>query len=203
MRSSLIFSVLVGCLSSTVVAASTPTTQPASKATDSVNRSEIVIYQLPQTTSAVVEKLKPGKRLLGIFNQGDWIKVGDPDNGQTGWVNRDQYQQAMNRYYQTNIQTVYIHTASNTKGEPRIVAYENGQKLSDKKAKELYQRIQKQQIEQTRYMQRMFWDMQNVMDQQIHELNQPYNPWNELNIGFMPQPIIVINESQHEIQKKK
>jgi hypothetical protein len=182
-------------LASSLVSSATiaATTQSVSQPT---NKAEVIIYQSPQTNSTVVEKINPGERLVGIFNQGDWIKVGDPRNGQTGWVNREQYQQVINKYFQSNIQTVYIRTASNDKNAPNIIAYQNGKKLSDKDAKQLYQRIQKQQLEQTQYMQKVFWNMQNVMDQNIHELNQPFNPWNELNIGLMPQPIIVINSSK-------
>lgn len=200
MRFSLIiFTAVVGLASSTIIAAPAKTATPSQP----ITKAEIVIYQSPQANAAVVEKLSPNQRLVGIFNQGDWIKVGDPRNGQTGWVNREQYQQAVNHYFQSTIQTVYIRTASNDKSVPNVVAYQNGKKLSDKEAKELYQRIQKQQLEQSQYMQKMFWNMQNVMDQDIHEINQPYNPWNELNIGFMPQPIIVINNSSpQDIQKK-
>src|SRR3990167_9092815 len=93
MRSSLIIlSAFTSCLVSSVIMAATQNTK-------------IVVYQSPKMNTTVIEKLNPGEHLVGIFQQGDWIKVGDPRNGQTGWVNRDQYQQAMNQYFQSNMQT--------------------------------------------------------------------------------------------------
>lgn len=178
----IILGLLTGLTTSVAIAAN-------SKATDIA---QIALYNAPQANAKVIEKINPGDQLVSIFHQGNWIKVGDPHNGQTGWINREQYQQAINKYFQTNIHTVYIQTASNDKGEPHIVAYENGKKLSDKEAKALYQRIQKQQAEQARYMQKMFWNMHNVLDQQIQ--TNEINPWNELSIGIIPQPIIVINQ---------
>lgn len=187
--------IILGILTSISVSTALAATnaQPA-KAATTEQAAQVMLYQAPQANAAMVEKVNPSERLVGIFQQGDWIKVGDPHNGQTGWINREQYQQAVNKYFQSSIHTVYIQTASNDKGQSNIVAYENGKKLSDKEAKELYERIQKQQTEQARYMQQMFWNMHNVLDQEMHQMNE-FNPWNELNIGLMPQPIIVINQA--------
>lgn len=124
---------------------------------------QIVIYSAPNKTAKVEKKVDPTERLIPIYQKKNWIKVGDPKNGETGWINRDQYNAAMSAYYQPEVQTVFIRTTQNSKEKPKVdvIAYKNGKKLSEKEAKSLYRRINEQQKREARYFQQMFWDMDN------------------------------------------
>ncbi|MDE3400997.1 MAG: SH3 domain-containing protein, partial [Coxiella burnetii] len=131
--------------------------------------------------------------------QKGWIKVGDPRNGEVGWVNRDQYHEALQKYYQPDIQTVFIRAEHNEKGKRTIdvVAYKNGKKLTDKEAQQLYEQIKNQQAKESRYMRHVFWDMDKLMAQQMRAFSRWMdNPWNGNLSDFDPtvvQPLIILS----------
>ncbi len=159
--------------------------------------SQVNIYQNPDVKAHVLEKINPAQRLVPIFHKGNWIKVGDPQNGEVGWINRQEYQKAMSAYYEPNIQTLYIHTTPGQNGQSTInvVAYKNGKKLSDKEAQVLYKRIEIQQKKQAEYMQRVFWNMDNVLESEMHHMPQYFVA--PPNMGFAPefiQPVIVVTQ---------
>jgi hypothetical protein len=52
------------------------------------------LYQNPDSTSNVIGTVKEGQAIIPIFNRGDWIKVGDPTNGNVGWVTKDMLQKS-------------------------------------------------------------------------------------------------------------
>lgn len=50
------------------------------------------LYQYPDSKSNVIASVKEGQAIVPIFNHGDWIKVGDPTNGNVGWVSKQDLQ---------------------------------------------------------------------------------------------------------------
>lgn len=154
------FSVSLGLLMSAFVCA-------ASQATE--NQNQINLYKVPQLKAEVLENLSPEQQLVFIFYKDGWIKVGDPRNGNVGWVNSDQYRKAMEVYYQPNIQTVFICAERDGKVKPTInaIAYKNDRKLPEKEAQQLYERIKNQQARELRYMQHIFEYMDNLINTQI------------------------------------
>jgi len=44
------------------------------------------LYQNPDSKSNVIASVKEGQAIIPIFHHGEWIKVGDPSNGNVGWV---------------------------------------------------------------------------------------------------------------------
>jgi SH3-like domain-containing protein len=52
------------------------------------------LYQNPDSKSNVIATVKEGQAIIPIFHHDDWIKVGDPSNGNVGWVNKDQLQKS-------------------------------------------------------------------------------------------------------------
>lgn len=121
---------------------------------------EVMIYSQPSESSKVIEKINPNVRLVEIFQKSkDWIKVGNPNNGNVGWINQQQYQQAWNEFNQPNIKTIFVQYSKNDKnGKPEmnVIAYQNGKKVSDKEAKELYEKIKKQNSAEQKQMQQFF-----------------------------------------------
>ncbi len=81
------------------------------------------LYQNPDSKSNVIATVKEGQAIIPIFTQGDWIKVGDPTNGNVGWVSKDTLQKS---------------------GYPQMSVQISGSR-DPKQAKEIMDRIEKQQ----------------------------------------------------------
>ena len=170
------------------------TTQQSQQSSPPVN-----LYEKPQSNAKILKTLSPTVHLVSIYHQKDWIKVGDPRNGEIGWVNQAQYQKALKAYYQPNVQTVFIRTEYNEKGKPTIdiVAYKNGKKLTSKETQKLYDQIKAQQAKESRYIQRVFWCMDDLMAQQMRAFSHwmTADPWDDDFLGFAPtvvQPLIIL-----------
>lgn len=159
-----------------IIYAATPQQQSFGNLKD---RNFIDLYQSPGLQSTVLQKVISPESLIPIYHKNGWIKVGNLHNGQVGWVNREQYHKAIETYYQPDIQKVFIYIKHNGKEENpviNVVAYKNGKRLSDKEAGQLYQNIEKQQAQASRYMKQAFWRMNHLMAdlmvEQMHEMNQ-------------------------------
>jgi hypothetical protein len=130
-------------------------------------------------------------QLVPIIRKKGWVKVGLRPSGQVGWINVDQYRKAQRAFYKPNIQTVYINSTEDSKGKPtvNVIAYRNGQKLSEKQAKAFYEKMIKQQrIQQG--TERDYWKHFNrMMRFQQHEMNQMMQ--DDFMFGDTP-PIIVM-----------
>ena len=83
------------------------------------------LYQNPDSTSNVIGSVKEGQAIIPIFNRGDWIKVGDPSNGNVGWVTKDMLQKS---------------------GYPQIAMKVSGSN-NPKEVQKVIQEMQKQQAE--------------------------------------------------------
>ena len=49
----------------------------------------INLYATPAKSATVVGKIDDGAKMVPIIStpQGDWMKIGDPENGNVGWIN--------------------------------------------------------------------------------------------------------------------
>lgn len=137
----------------------------------------VSVYSQPDTKSKMVTKVKPFQHLIPIFHQNGWVKIGDPKNGQTGWINLKQYHQAQNVSSQPKIERVTInvtdHPAKSSKTE--IVAYRNGKKLTDKEAKKLYHRLTAEQEEMNQQMDKMFQHTMHQMQKMHHMMDRQFD----------------------------
>lgn len=83
------------------------------------------LYQNPDPKSNVIATVKEGQAIVPIFNHGDWVKIGDPSNGNVGWVTKDQLQKS---------------------GYPQMSMQVSGTR-DPKEAKKMMEKIEKQQEE--------------------------------------------------------
>ncbi len=116
---------------------------------------EFPIYVEANTTSKVAENANLNTPLIKIIQQKNWIKVGDRSNGIVGWIQAEDYQNALKAAYPVNTQSVFINVQEKSDKQPastEIVAYKNGKKLDEKEAKALYQQMKKNQAEKDRAM---------------------------------------------------
>lgn len=63
-----------------------PVPQPPKKAPP------LDVYQAPHDNAAVIATLKPGTVIMPIFQKAGWVKIGNPANGDTGWVKKEALQ---------------------------------------------------------------------------------------------------------------
>ena len=152
----------------------TQASHTASDAMPNNVEARIKLYQQPQA-GQVIAQLPVNIRLVPIYQQGKWVKVGDPRNGQVGWVDLAQYRKAREQFLRPDIQTVYIQINKNEKdGKPtlNIVAYKNGKQLSQAQANELYKQMRDQQQASWRNMRHFFWQA----DRDLFQARRMFNP---------------------------
>ena len=93
------------------------------------------------------------------FESGDWLKVGFSDNGQNGWINQEQLDQAWERQRaeRADFHSVFMNETIDKHGKPivNIVAYENGKRLNDKQAKAMYDAMRENTLKQQAAFSRM------------------------------------------------
>lgn len=141
---------------------------------------QVMLYAKPDPNSDVEAILDPDVQLVPIFQQKDWLRVGNPANGQVGWVNTLQYHQAREAFYQPTIQTVFIHVDQDAHGKSTlsVVAYKNGAKLTDSEAKALYVRLREQQQDEYRQMQHFSLRVDDMMTRELITMHQFFdNAW--------------------------
>lgn len=100
----------------------------------------------------VLADVSPATHLIEIYRKGEWIKVGNSDNGNVGWVNKKQYQEAMSEFNKPDIQTVFISKSMNAEKKPQIniIAYKNGKPVSKEDADKLYKHFKEQEDAQNK-----------------------------------------------------
>ena len=119
--------------------------------------------------------------LVRIIRQGEWIKVGNQKTGQVGWINLPDYRKAWREYTQPDINNIYVTTTGKDK-DINIVAYRNGEKLSEDDAKKLYDKLRKQQVQMNRDWYQKMQDfsqmqrqMRSMMRQQMLDMQEDFS----------------------------
>lgn len=158
----------------------------------------IKLYAEPKAGARVLTQFNPQQRLIPIFRQKGWIKVGDPKDGKVGWLNRQEYREALTQWYKPNVQSYFVQTEQSADGKPtvKVIAYSNGKKLSDSDAQKLYQRMQKQSQREWQAMNRFNRSMEHLFARErAMMLDEGFGC--PADFAIMPpfvQPIIVIHE---------
>lgn len=128
--------------------------------------STISLYTDANKNSKVVATLPTNTQLIPIFRQGDWLKVGNPKNGQTGWVNYKDYLGGQsNGGISDNMQAIFAQNG-------KVTAYENGKQLPDADAKALYEKAQKQQQNMNQQFIKIQDQMNKAMTQGMQSMDQ-------------------------------
>lgn len=128
----------------------------------------VTLYESPELTSKVVGHFPVTSHFVGIFRQGDWVKVGDRENGQTGWINLKAYHAAQQAFYHDyfhmSTETIYVHPGKGKDAKPVVEVYRNGKKLADHEAQQYYDQMKKQQEQQWQTMQHFNEVVNHEMD---------------------------------------
>lgn len=189
-----------------VFAADTVSAKPASKTSQSAppapapaeKKAPITtfsLYDAPNATAKVLGQLPADTDLIGIFQQGDWMKVGNRQNGETGWINLKQYHEAKKAFYRdyfhVNSETIYVHTSKDKDGKQVIEAYRDGKKLSDQEAKKLYDQVKVREQQQFKAMQHFNEMMNREMQLDYQNAMGQFNAMFQSPVLFMPGVVIV------------
>jgi len=142
----------------------------------------VKLYADPNLKARIIEEVNLSERVTPIFDNGEWVKMGDTTNGNVGWMNKAERQKAVNAAILPRIDSITINVSDNyqvptTKPEDiKITVYRNGKKLSDEEAKALYEQFQKDQIALSREMNKMI--SQTIQDFQ-KTMNQAMKFWDD------------------------
>ena len=152
----------------------------------------IALYATP-SIGKIVETVPVTTYLTPIFRQQNWLKVGDASNGQVGWINVNNYYKVRDAYYTPTIQTIYVTRSDidkNGKSTVTVVAYKNGQKVSDTEAKALYAHMLEQQAKEQAWQQQYWNNMNRMLQMQQQEMDQMFD--NAMPVAMMPGPVILV-----------
>jgi chaperonin cofactor prefoldin len=132
----------------------------------------IELHAAPSDTSKVIKTIDPWQKLVPIYKQKDWLKVGDPENGQVGWVNIQKYQKMLSDLAKAAIQYVMVNVAGNPdeKDQNSIVGYKNGKKLTSEQSEKLMQQMEERQEQIRQKFQAIQDQMNDMFDQSMEEL---------------------------------
>lgn len=179
-------------LASTEVNAITTPIQTAQNATTSKS---ITVYSEPANNAKIIEKVTQPNKLVPIFANGAWLKVGDSTNGQIGWVNSEQYQQLATAQHDSSTTQVVFIESNHAAGAPNnnIIAYKNGKRLSDAEAKALYAQMAQQQTAINKQLVAYQAAMNHLLQQDMQAFNNTFATMSNMPVV---QPVIVVNNNQ-------
>ncbi|MCW5589611.1 MAG: SH3 domain-containing protein [Legionellales bacterium] len=157
------------------------------------------LHTNPDAKSAVVSQIKPTQTLVEIFQKNGWVKVGNPENGDTGWIkasdlNASTQQQVTQQkliiphFSQTIITAV---TDKNGHTTYKVEQSNDQKKISQKEAADLFKHIQEQQTQFQAHM-------QQLMNESFATFNDPFFTQAFPHV-FNPQPvqIVVVPPNNH------
>lgn len=111
-----------------------------------ISADAITFYEQPDLKAGTTQLNAVPSNLLLIKNMpGDWVKVADKSSGSVGFMQLKTFQDFTANQAATSPSDglkVFMATYNNTaNGLPKIVVYENGQRLSDEQAQKMYQQM--------------------------------------------------------------
>lgn len=112
---------------------------------------KIKLYAAPKAGAKLVATVSNSKNLVGFYKNGDWVKVGNTQTGETAWM-----QLPKQKVIKPEVQNTFIQMQQLQNKKPQIVVYENGQKLKPAAAKKVYENWQSKQ----KTMRKQFWQEQ-------------------------------------------
>lgn len=159
---------------------------------------EINLYDQPTTNAKVVATVDPAVGIIPIFSpkNGDWIKIGDPRNGNVGWVKTSDLKSIKGP-------VTFTQKVTNTENGPQayqIIQYGQTPQLTN----EQIQKIQQQQQLFQQSVQKIIQDMMNDMNN-LFPAGFSQHDFNVMNgSGNFPLivPIIVVPEKSTQQQKQ-
>jgi hypothetical protein len=147
------------------------------------------LYLEPNEQSQVLKELQPNTRLISVYQKNDWLKVGNTENGEIGWINLKQYQELLKSIQKEEaiVKSVVITVTDKLaeKGKTEIIAYQNGKKLAEKEAKVLWQQISEQEMHIEKHFMNMQHEMNELFQRSMHWFNQMFGGTSDIHMPMM------------------
>lgn len=61
-----------------------------------VQEKSVPVYAEANSDTKPVTTLTKGQKIISIYQQNDWVKIANPDNGNVGWVKKSDWKSASN-----------------------------------------------------------------------------------------------------------
>lgn len=147
---------------------------------------QLKLYKKPNKSSKAITQIKLNdvNNFVPFHRQGDWVKVGDRQSGQVGWINEKSYHQLAHKASEPKVNMRYVYTKDDH-GKPKVYAFENGHKLSKKEAKKMYQQMQKQMKQQEKQFRKQWRKLNHQfikLNEQFSKMFSPSHFW--LDVPF-------------------
>lgn len=143
----------------------------------------VPLYQNNSLHSKIVSHIALDAPIVPIYEKGDWLKVGNTNNGQVGWVNLKQYQAMQQKVMHTTVKSITV-TRIQHHGQPAsLVVYENGQRVKGEKAQKLYRAAQVQEAQ----MNQQFMTTQREIDQMMRQQQQAFQTMMQTAMESLPE----------------
>jgi hypothetical protein len=118
----------------------------------SLSAKPVNMYEQPQTDSKVIGTIDSGSSMVPIFSSkaGDWMKVGDPQNGNVGWIKVNDVSASNTANGVTSTGFSMSEKTVNTSNGPktyRVMQFGNTPPLSPEQSQAVTTEMQKRQIE--------------------------------------------------------
>lgn len=146
------------------------------------------LYATPDKSANIIGKVDTTQDMVPFFRKNGWIKVGNPEDGQVGWINKAEYHKAVIASFHRNVQTMFIEV-DQTKNNPVITAYKNGKKLTSEEAQALYKKIQKRQARMNRKLRHFKKRMRSWYRREMNNVQSVFMP---LPSSQIMQPVVIL-----------
>lgn len=130
----------------------------------------INMYEKPSADSKVVASVASDTPLRSIFytEKKDWVKVGNPQNGDVGWIKATEFKEIPGIIKINGSQIQQLFTRKDSKKEPTtysIIQYSGPNELKPEDAKKAIQEMEKRNEQMKAYVQKMQEEMQKSIQE--------------------------------------
>lgn len=156
----------------------------------------IKLYQEPNVSAKVVETIKTDIPLITIYKNEEWSKVGDPSNGQTGWIQTVDLK---------NVDSAATNVKPNQ--TTKTVKTDNGEKTVTKGTVQTpqgpmnYEIVQFQSKGDNGKVDKAFF--KKLQQQQIEMNNVFANSWNDMGGMQMNMSNLMVKQQQQMMEMQK
>jgi hypothetical protein len=153
----------------------------------------VTLYEQPKTDSKIVGTIDSASSMVPIFSnkEGDWMKVGDPQNGNVGWIKVNDVAASNTANGVTSTGFSMSEKTVNTSNGPktyRVMQFGNTPPLTPEQSQAVTAAMQKRQVEiQSGTMQML----QSVIDNANAAYKANPNLYNSINFPFIV-PVVVV-----------
>ena len=151
---------------------------------------DINLYDQPTQAAKIVGTIDPATGIIPIYTPkgSEWVKIGDPSNGNVGWVKANDISSGGSSFS-------FTQKVVTDGKEPKIYKVQIGNPPDVKMDQQTQDLVKKMQLQQQSLQQ----STQKIMQEMIDNINRLYKQQPELlhNNGTMPviMPIVIIPAS--------